>query len=94
MQKIVHKLHAIKKAHKKTIKAQRYGFLIELEQVSKKLYQVKLCSIRFEYKINILKNQQQIPEIYLNQDILATQNTLIILFSIKPLKKKNRLTLP
>ena len=82
------KLYITKKAHEEAMEAQKYGFQMELEKVIKELHQVELCSTRLEYGINTLKDQKQTPKPRSTQDTLATQNTLIILSSIKPLKEK------
>lgn len=88
MQQVVRELHATKKAYKEAMEVQRYGFQVKLEKVIKELYQVESRLIRLEYKMNILKDQKQIPELRLTQDTLATQNTQIMPFSIKPPKEK------
>ena len=62
MQEITRELLGIRKAHKKAMEAQRYGFQMELEKVKEELHQVELRSTTLEYEMNTLKGQKQISE--------------------------------
>ena len=81
-------LHGIRKAHEKAMKAQRYGFQMELEKVKVELHQVESRLITLKYEINTLKSQKQISKQRSTQDTLATKNALTIPSSMKSLKEK------
>lgn len=65
-----------------------------MKKVEEELQQLELHLIRLEYKMNILKDQKQIPKLRSTQDTLITQNSLIIPSSIKPPKRKKPTNLP
>lgn len=62
MQKVEHKLQAIRQTYEEIMEAQRHVFNMEIEMIKKRFWQEKMQSTLFTNKIKALKAQKQVPD--------------------------------